>query len=98
MDAIQVSEFLIGASAGLFLLISALVVLPGRLRASAARATSAGAVWFGGPFHSERGVDVSDLVLVDPPSPGARAPEVDWVSLAEISEPGRRVGGASARW
>ncbi|GAA3085479.1 hypothetical protein [Streptosporangium carneum] len=98
MDAIQVLAVLFGASAGLFLLISALVVLPGRLRASAARATSAGAVWFGGPSRSERDAGVSGPVLVDPPPPAERAPRVDWVALAEVSEPGRRVGGASARW
>ncbi len=97
MDAIQVFEFLIGASAGLFLLISALVVLPGKVRASAVRATSAGAVWFGGPSRSERETGSTGLVLVDPP-PVQRALQVDWVALAEISEPGRRVGGASARW
>ncbi|MFF5210691.1 hypothetical protein [Streptosporangium sp. NPDC000396] len=96
-SAIQVLGFLIGVSAGLFLLITLLVMLPGRVRASAAQSTSAGAVWFGGPLRSEYGVSVSGLVLVDQEA-SAREPRVDWVSLAEISEPGRGLGGASAGW
>ncbi|GHH66459.1 hypothetical protein GCM10017673_11970 [Streptosporangium violaceochromogenes] len=96
MDAIQVFGLLIGVSTGLFLAITALVLLPGRMRASA-RGTAADAVWFGGPFRSEQGAGASGLVLVDRPLP-ERTFQVDWVALAEISEPGRRVGGASVRW
>jgi hypothetical protein len=92
-SAIQVFGFLIGASGGLFLLIALLVALPGRLRKNAARTTSAGAMWFGGPFHSEHGVNTSGLVLTE-----SRTPEVDWVMLAETAEPGRYVGGASSVW
>ncbi|MBB4920240.1 hypothetical protein [Streptosporangium saharense] len=98
MDAIQVLELLFGASGGLFLIISALVLLPGRMRASAARGTSAAAVWFGGPFRSEREVPAPSQVLVDPAPSHALTPQVDWVDLARVSEPGRRVGGASAAW
>ncbi|MEV8632602.1 hypothetical protein AB0395_13185 [Streptosporangium sp. NPDC051023] len=98
MNGIQVLELLIGASAGLFLLISAVVVLPGRMRAGAARTVSADAVWFGGPFRCEREASVSDQVLVGRPAVSEPAPQVDWVALAELAEPGRRVGGASARW
>jgi hypothetical protein len=92
-SAIQVFGFLVGVSGGLFLLIALLVALPDRLRKNAARATSAGAMWFGGPLRSERGVSTSGLVLKEQP-----VPEVDWVMLAETAEPGRHVGGASAMW
>ncbi|MEU7983713.1 hypothetical protein ACFV0L_33275 [Streptosporangium canum] len=98
MDAIQVLGSLIGSSAVLFLLITLLVTLPGKVRASASRTTSAGAVWFGGPSGSERGGSPSGPVLVDQGAPRMRVPGVDWVSLAELSEPGRYAGGASARW
>ncbi|MER7207766.1 hypothetical protein [Streptosporangium sp. NPDC000239] len=98
MDTIQVMELLFGASGGLFLIISAFVLLPGRMRASAIRGTSAAAVWFGGPFRSEREALSSGQVLVDPVPSANLAPEVDWVALARVSEPGRRVGGASAAW
>ncbi|WP_433242324.1 hypothetical protein ACQPYK_37865 [Streptosporangium sp. CA-135522] len=96
MDALQVLGFLVGASASLFLLIALLVTLPGKVRESTAHTTSAGAVWFGGPFRSDRDGSAPGLVLVD--EQAARAPRIDWVSLAELSEPGRGVGGASARW
>jgi hypothetical protein len=92
-SAVQVFGFLIGVSGGLFLLIALLVALPDRVRRRAARTTSAGAMWFGGPLRSERGVSASTLVLKE-----QSAPEVDWVRLAETAEPGRRVGGASAMW
>lgn len=95
-SAIQVFGFLIGVSGGLFLLIALLVTLPGRVRENAARTTSAGAVWFGGPSRSEQGVSASGLVLTE--RRRSWAPEVDWVSLAEVSEPGRHVGGASEAW
>lgn len=97
MDAIQVFGFLIGASAGLFLLIVALVTLPARVRAGAVRSPSAGAVWFGGPHRSERCASGGGLVLVDRPV-HPLTPEVDWAALAEISEPGRHLGGGAARW
>ncbi|MFJ2033436.1 hypothetical protein [Streptosporangium sp. NPDC087985] len=96
MDAIQVLGFLIGASTGLFLIIALLVTLPGRVRRNAPRTSSASAMWFGGPFRSERGGD--GPAPVDGPVSRTRASQVDWVSLAELSEPGRRVGGASAGW
>ncbi|MDP9850140.1 hypothetical protein [Streptosporangium lutulentum] len=92
-SAIEVFGFLVGVSGGLFLIIALLVTLPGRVRRRAARTTSAGAMWFGGPFRSEHGVDTSGLVLKECP-----VPEVDWVMLAETAEPGRHVGGASSMW
>ncbi|GAA2900078.1 hypothetical protein GCM10010517_65650 [Streptosporangium fragile] len=97
-SAIEVFAFLIGVSGGLFLLIALIVTLPGRVRDKAARTTSAGAMWIGGPFRSERGVSLRVLVLTERPAPPVPAPEVDWVSLAEVAEPGRRTGGASATW
>ncbi|GAA4227747.1 hypothetical protein FHR32_000740 [Streptosporangium album] len=98
MDAIQVLGFLIGVSASLFLIITLLVTLPGKVRRNAARTTSACAVWFGGPFHSERGEGTCAPLPADGDDFRARASQVDWVSLAELSEPGRHVGGASAGW
>ncbi|WP_406312994.1 hypothetical protein OHA77_31425 [Streptosporangium sp. NBC_01639] len=98
MDAIQVLGFLVGASAGLFLLITLLVVLPGRARRNAARTTSVGVVWFGGPFRSERSESAGAPMPVDGDDLRSRESQVDWVSLAELSEPGRHVGGASAGW
>lgn len=97
VDAIQVLGFLVGASAGLFLLITLLVVLPGRARRNAARTTSVGVVWFGGPFRSERSESAGAPMPVDGDDLRSRASQVDWVSLAELSEPGG-VGGASAGW
>ncbi|MBB2910927.1 hypothetical protein FHS43_002192 [Streptosporangium becharense] len=97
-SAIQVFGFLIGVSGGLFLLITLIVTLPGRVRESAARHTSEGAMWIGGPFRSEHGVSLRVLVLTERPAPPASAPAVDWISLAEVSEPGRHTGGASATW
>jgi|GEM_PF-5865326 len=97
-SAIGVFGFLIGVSGGLFLLIALLVTMPGRMRARAARSTSAGAVWVGGPFGSERGITDSVLLLTERRPARTSAPEVDWVSLAVTSEPGRRIGGASAAW
>ncbi|MGW0589753.1 hypothetical protein [Streptosporangium sp. NPDC002607] len=97
-SAIEVLGFLIGVSGGLFLLIVLLVTMPGRMRDRAARSTSAGAVWLGGPFGSERGVSDAVLVLTERPPSLPAAPEADWVSLAETAEPGRHTGGASAAW
>ncbi|MFF3440071.1 hypothetical protein [Streptosporangium sp. NPDC002721] len=97
-SAIEVFGFLVGVSGGLFLLIALLVTMPGRMRDRAARGTSAGAVWLGGPSGSERGITDSVLVLTERRPAGPSAPEVDWVALAETSEPGRHVGGASAAW
>jgi hypothetical protein len=97
-SAIEVCGFLIGVSGGLFLLITLLVTMPGRMRDRAARGTSAGAVWLGGPHGSERGITGSVLVLTSRSPSGRAAPETDWVALAETSEPGRHTGGASAAW
>ncbi|WP_084964705.1 hypothetical protein [Thermoactinospora rubra] len=92
---IEILGFLIGASGLLFLLISALVLVPGR---SSARAASTGAVWLGGPGHSERGVSTAGLVLAGKRASWAATPDADWTALAETAEPGRQVGGASAGW
>ncbi|MGS2647053.1 hypothetical protein [Streptosporangium sp. LJ11] len=97
-SAIEVFGFLVGVSGGLFLLIALLVTMPGRLRDKAARSTSAGAVWLGGPLGSERGIAGSVLVLTGRRPAGSPEPEADWVALAETSEPGRHTGGASATW
>ncbi|GAA4209865.1 hypothetical protein GCM10022252_76910 [Streptosporangium oxazolinicum] len=97
-SAIEVFGFLVGVSGGLFVLIVLLVTMPGRMRDHAARSTSAGAVWLGGPLGSERGITDSVLVLTERRPARPPAPEVDWVSLAETSEPGRHTGGASAAW
>ncbi|WP_329429108.1 hypothetical protein OG339_08755 [Streptosporangium sp. NBC_01495] len=97
-SAIEVFGFLVGVSGGLFVLITLLVTMPGRMRDKAARSTSAGAVWLGGPFGSERGITDSVLVLTERRPVRPPAPEIDWVSLAETSEPGRHTGGASAAW
>ncbi|MEU8384112.1 hypothetical protein [Streptosporangium sp. NPDC048865] len=97
-SAIEVFGFLVGVSGGMFLLIVLLVTMPGRMRDRAARSTSAGAVWLGGPLGSERGITDSVLVLTERRPAGPPAPEVDWVALAATSEPGRRIGGASAAW
>lgn len=94
-SALEILVFLIGASLGLFLLISLLVMLPGR---GAARRAESGPVWLGGPGHGERGVSTSVLVLVGRSPRWAAETEADWMSVAETAEPGRRVGGASAGW
>ncbi|MEV0383057.1 hypothetical protein [Nonomuraea sp. NPDC050643] len=94
-SAAEILLFLIGASMGLFVLISLLVMIPGR---GAARRVEAGPVWLGGPHRSERGVSTSGLVLADRVAHWAEVPEHDWVAAAETAEPGRRAGGASAGW
>jgi hypothetical protein len=94
-SALEVLLFLVGVSLGLFVLISLLVMLPGR---GSARRAAAGPVWFGGPGGSDHGASRSGPVLADPPPRWAAVREADWVTAAETAEPGRRVGGASARW
>ncbi|MDF5758740.1 hypothetical protein [Spongiactinospora sp. TRM90649] len=102
-SAIEVLGTLIGISAGLFILITIVVLMPGR--AAAARSSPPahpGVVWFGGPGHGrpghgEHGVTDSGLVLLDHRPGWIGAPESDWPALAETSEPGRN-GGASAGW
>ncbi|MGW0803604.1 hypothetical protein [Nonomuraea sp. NPDC002799] len=94
-SAIEILLFLIGVSLGLFVLISLMVMLPGR---GAQRRIESGPVWLGGPFRSERGVSTSGLVLADRVAHWADIPEHDWVVTAETAEPGSRVGGASAGW
>ncbi|NUR89321.1 MAG: hypothetical protein HOY71_35000 [Nonomuraea sp.] len=86
---------LAGTSLGIFIVISLLVLLPGR---GTARRSEADPVWLGGPSRSEHGVSTSGLVLADRVAHWAPAPENDWVAAAETAEPGRRVGGASAGW
>ncbi|MEV0616959.1 hypothetical protein AB0I81_26815 [Nonomuraea sp. NPDC050404] len=93
--AAEILLFLFGVSMGLFVLITLLVMLPGR---GAQRRIEAGPVWLGGPFRSERGVSTSGLVLADRVAHWAEVPEHDWVATAETAEPGRHVGGASAGW
>jgi membrane protein implicated in regulation of membrane protease activity len=94
-SAAEILLFLIGVSFGLFVLISLLVLLPGR---SAQRRVESGPVWLGGPSRSEHGVSTSGLVLADRVAHWADVPEHDWVAAAETAEPGRHVGGASAGW
>lgn len=94
-SALEILLFLIGVSLGLFVLISLLVLMPGR---GAARKAEAGPVWIGGPGRGDRGVSTSGLVLVDRPPQWAPPGEIDWVAAAETAEPGMRVGGASAGW
>jgi hypothetical protein len=95
-SAIEVLGFLIGVSAGLFILITLAVVLPGRGRRSAV--TPSSVAWFGGPGGSEHGVSSSVLALIDDRPGWVTVPETDWPALAEAAEPGRRTGGASAGW
>ncbi|MFC4009236.1 hypothetical protein ACFOY2_18525 [Nonomuraea purpurea] len=94
-SAVEILFFLIGVSLGLFLLISLLVLLPGR---GVRRRVESGPVWLGGPSGSERGVSTSGLVLTDRVPHWAEVPEDDWVAAAERAEPGGRAGGASAGW
>ncbi|MFI6297024.1 hypothetical protein ACIBEJ_35905 [Nonomuraea sp. NPDC050790] len=94
-SAWQILGFLIGASLVIFVLISLLVMAPGR---GTARRAAEGPVWLGGPSRSEHGVSTSDLVLADRPARWAPAPEVDWAAAAETAEPGRNIGGATAGW
>ncbi|MEU8245784.1 hypothetical protein [Nonomuraea sp. NPDC048916] len=86
---------LIGMSLGLFVLISLLVLVPGR---SPAHRAEAGPVWLGGPGRGERGVSTSGLVLADQLPRWAPVPESDWIDTARTAEPGGRTGGASAGW
>jgi hypothetical protein len=94
-SAAEILLFLVGVSFGLFVLISLLVMVPGR---GAARRVEAGPVWFGGPSGSERGVSTSKLALAGRVAHWTSVPEADWVAAAETAEPGRHSGGASAGW
>ncbi|MGP3936731.1 hypothetical protein [Nonomuraea sp. KM88] len=94
-SAAEILLLLIGVSMGLFVLISLLVMVPGR---APRRREGSWPVWVGGPSRSERGVSTSALVLADRVAHWADVPEHDWVAAAETAEPGRRVGGASAGW
>ncbi|NRQ35470.1 hypothetical protein HII36_27100 [Nonomuraea sp. NN258] len=94
-SAAEILLFLIGVSLGLFVLISLLVMIPGR---GARRRAESGPVWLGGPARSERGVSTSGLVLADRVAHWTDVPENDWIAAAETAEPGRRLGGASAGW
>jgi hypothetical protein len=95
-SAAEVLGVLFAISIGLFVVISLLVLVPGRSRGGGLSPHDA--VWFGGPDGSVHGAGASPLVLTDwRPHHGA-PPEVDWVRLAETAEPGRGVGGASAEW
>ncbi|TDE49985.1 hypothetical protein E1295_19715 [Nonomuraea mesophila] len=94
-SAAEILLYLIGASLGLFVLISLLVMVPGRTQR---RRTGSWPVWIGGPSRSERGVSTSELVLADRVAPWTDVPQNDWVAAAETAEPGRHVGGASAGW
>ncbi|WP_147425379.1 hypothetical protein [Bailinhaonella thermotolerans] len=95
---------LIGISGAVFAVIALLVLAPSTRGADRERpdrpdaARRAGPVWWGGPGSGEHGTATSDLVLNElRPSRAPRA-DVDWTALAETSEPGRGVGGASAGW
>lgn len=94
-SALEILAFLLGVSLGLFVLISLMVMVPGR---GSTRRTETGPVWLGGPSGSEHGVSTSGLVLADQVARWAPVPESDWVAMAATAEPGRRVGGASAGW
>ncbi|RVX43619.1 hypothetical protein EDD27_6312 [Nonomuraea polychroma] len=94
-SAAEILLFLFGVSIGLFVLISLLVMVPGR---GSRRPIESGPVWFGGPSGSERGVSTSGLVLADRVPHWTTVPETDWVAAAETAEPSRHVGGASAGW
>lgn len=94
-SALEILGFLIGTSLGLFVLISLLVLVPGR---AAGRRAESGAVWLGGPSRSEHGVSTSGLVLADRTAHWAQVPDNDWPQSARTAEPGRHVGGASAGW
>ncbi|MEU8323316.1 hypothetical protein AB0C33_33565 [Nonomuraea sp. NPDC048881] len=87
--------FLIGVSLGLFVLISLLVMVPGR---GSSRVAEPGPVWLGGPSGSEHGVSTSTRVLADGAAPWARTPEPDWAAAAMAVEPDEHLGGASAGW
>ncbi|MEV0593763.1 hypothetical protein [Nonomuraea cavernae] len=87
--------FLIGMSLGLFVLISLLVMVPGRSPSSGA---ATGPVWLGGPGRGEHGVSTSGLALDDEVPRWAPAPESDWLDATRTAEPGGRSGGASAGW
>ncbi|MEV0588493.1 hypothetical protein [Nonomuraea sp. NPDC050310] len=94
-SAIEILGFLIGTSLGLFLLISLVVLIPGRSRG---RKVASGVVWLGGPGGSEHGVSTSGLVLADRTAHWATISQTDWAQAAETAEPGRHAGGASAGW
>ena len=95
-SAIGILAFLIGVAGGLFVLVALVVLMPGRSRPS--QSISSDVVWFGGPSGSEHGVSSAGLVLTGERARWAPGAEVDWPKLAETSEPGRHVGGASAGW
>ncbi|MFI6323252.1 hypothetical protein ACIBG8_37380 [Nonomuraea sp. NPDC050556] len=94
-SALEILGFLIGTSVALFVLISLVVLVPGR---AATRRQESAAVWIGGPSRSEQGVSTSGLVLTDRVAHWGQVPELDWTAAARTAEPGRRVGGASAGW
>ncbi|MEW9556150.1 hypothetical protein [Nonomuraea sp. NPDC050783] len=94
-SAAEILLFLIGVSLGMFVLISLVVMVPGR---GTQRRVESGPVWLGGPSGSERGVSTSGLVLADRVAHWTAVPDDDWVAAAETAEPGRHVGGASAGW
>ncbi|GLX00863.1 hypothetical protein [Microtetraspora sp. NBRC 16547] len=93
---LQIAGFLIGVSAGLFLLITVLVLALGRPAKS--QTVSEGVVWFGGPGRSEHGADTSVLVLTGRPPHWLPYTDVQWTALARDAEPRARTGGASAGW
>ncbi|MFI7465554.1 hypothetical protein [Nonomuraea sp. NPDC049646] len=82
---------------GLFVLISLLVMVPGR---GSSRVVEPGPVWLGGPGGSEHGVSTSARVLADGAAPWARPPAPDWAAsaMAATADPADRLGGASAGW
>ncbi|GAA4103867.1 hypothetical protein [Nonomuraea soli] len=94
-SALEILGFLIGTSVGLFLLISLIVLVPGR---GTDKKAASGVVWLGGPERSEYGVSTSGLVLADRPAHWAPPPRSDWPEVAQVAEPGRHIGGASAGW
>ncbi|NUP02947.1 MAG: hypothetical protein HOW59_34000, partial [Nonomuraea sp.] len=76
-SAAEILLLLVGVPLGLFVLISLLVLVPGR---GAARRAESGPVWLGGPSGGEHGVSTSDLVLTGRVAHWTKVPEHDWVT------------------
>ncbi|WP_067179072.1 hypothetical protein [Microtetraspora niveoalba] len=93
---LQIAGFLIGTAAGLFLLISVVVLAFGR--PARTREVSDGVVWFGGPGETEHGAETNILVLTGRPPHWLPSYEVDWRAMAAAAEPRRHTGGASMGW
>ncbi|MBO3750983.1 hypothetical protein J5X84_33340 [Streptosporangiaceae bacterium NEAU-GS5] len=95
-SAIGILAFLVGVSAGLFVLVALVVMLP--KNSWPAESIASDVIWFGGPSGSEHGVSSISQVLTGEQAHWAPGANVDWPQLADMSEPGRHLGGASAGW